>query len=163
VPKISIANPRKVKELSLIAQRCFEKIIGEPPNDQFRFHTPEQVEYVFDILSTMVRGHLKEITQEQFDLRNKQWQEKQEQKSVANKINSPKVSKANEKTQKIPFLKIIGEAMKKFEFEKLIPNGVVFVCPRCGNEEFESHHNFCKICGLPKPAIIGGQRDEQPS
>jgi hypothetical protein len=46
----------------------------------------------------------------------------------------------------------------------IIPVGeFMLICPRCGNEEFESHHNFCKICGLPKSALIGGERDEQPS
>jgi hypothetical protein len=79
-----MTNPRKIKELSSLAQRCFEKIVGEPPNYQLQvFYTPEEIEYTFDVLSTMVRGYLKEITQTEFDVRKKQADERAAERKAA--------------------------------------------------------------------------------
>jgi hypothetical protein len=79
-----MTNPRKIKGLSSLAQLCFEKIVGEPPNHPFQsFYTPEEVEYTFDVLSTMVRGYLKEITQTEFDVRKKQADERAAERKAA--------------------------------------------------------------------------------
>lgn len=139
-----MTHPRKIKELSSLAQTCFEKIVGEPPNHNFKFHTPEEIEYTFGILSTMVMGYLKEVSQEDFDLI--------EEKRAESKANTE--LKKNIAAMLIPKYrfdpnteKLIEETLSELveEVNSIVLKNVKGNCPQCGSL---LKNNFCYVCTL---------------
>jgi hypothetical protein len=56
--KSPICNGRKVKDLALKVNQCFYKIIGEPPNENFKYHSPEEIAFIMAALNTMVDNYL---------------------------------------------------------------------------------------------------------
>lgn len=58
-------NPQKAKELTKVAQRCFSDIVGNPPNYNFSYHTPEEVLYIYQVLEAMINGYVRALTPEE--------------------------------------------------------------------------------------------------
>jgi hypothetical protein len=54
-------SPRKMKELTALSQAVFEKVVGDPPNENYKFNGPEEMLFFHSVLTQMIIGYVNHV------------------------------------------------------------------------------------------------------
>lgn len=54
-------SPIKAKQLTAMAQSCFDDVVGHPPNQNFNFNSPDEILFFHSVLTQMIIGYVNNV------------------------------------------------------------------------------------------------------